>query len=155
VLAEFSETQRSQALDRFGLLRPFLEDGVPLAGVARQHKLPLRTLERWLHRYRQRGLAGLVRKPRIGRGQYQLPEELQQCIEGLALRRPRLSAAAIHREVIEVAKAHGWLAPSYSTVFSIVRELAPDLVIVEPGRRTILNAMARDGRHWQPAKITA
>jgi hypothetical protein len=55
------EAQRSQALDRFGLLRPFLEDGVPLAEIARQHKLPLRTLERWLHRYRQRGPAGLAR----------------------------------------------------------------------------------------------
>jgi putative transposase len=130
VLTEFSEAQRSQALDRFGLLRPFLEDGVPLAEVARQHKLPLRTLERWLHRYRERGLAGLVRKPRISRGQHQLPAELQHCIEGLALRRPRLSAAAIHRKVAEVAKAHGWLVPSYSTVFSIVRGLAPDLVML-------------------------
>ena len=128
MLTEFNEAQRSQALDRFGLLRPFLEDRVPLAEIARQRKLPLRTLERWLQRYRQRGLAGLARKPRMNRGQHQLPAKLQHVIEGLALRRPRLSAAAIHREVAAVAMAHGWHEPSYSTVFSIVRGLAPDLV---------------------------
>src|SRR5216684_1480964 len=49
-----------------------------------------------LRGYRERGLAGLVRKPRNNRGQHQLPTELQHLIEGLALRRPRLSAAAVY-----------------------------------------------------------
>jgi len=128
VLTELTDAQRSQALGRFGLLRPFLEDGVALAEIARQRGLPLRTLERWLHGYRQRGLAGLARKPRTSRGQHQLATELQHLIEGLALRRPRLSAAAVCREVADVAKVNGWRAPSYATVFTIVRSLAPDLV---------------------------
>ena len=128
MLTNLSEAQRLQALDRFGLLRLCLEDGVPLAEIARQQGLPVRTLERWLHGYRQRGLAGLARKPRIRRGQHQLPTELMHLIEGLALRRPRLSAAAVCREVADVAKAHGWRVPSNATVFTIVRGLAPDLV---------------------------
>src|SRR5712692_4579336 len=44
VLTQFSERQRGQALDRFGVLRAHVEDKVPLAEIARQHKLPLRTL---------------------------------------------------------------------------------------------------------------
>jgi putative transposase len=96
-----------------------------LPEIARHHGLSVRTLERWLHAYRTRGLAGLVRKPRRTRSQRRLPTELQHLIEGLALRRPRLSAAASHREAAGVAKAHAWPIPSYSTVFAIVRSLAP------------------------------
>src|SRR5918911_2871864 len=128
MLTQIPETQRDRALDHFGVLRPCLEDGVPLADIARQHGLSVRTLERWLHAYRTRGLAGLARKPRRTRGQRRLPTELQHFIEGLALRRPRLSAAAVHRQAAGVAQAHGWPVPSYSTVFSIVRSLAPDLI---------------------------
>ncbi len=128
VLTQFSERQRGQALDRFGVLRAHVEDKVPLAEIARQHKLPLRTLERWMRGYREHGLAGLVRKPRSNRGQHQLPQELQHLIEGLALRRPRLSAAAVCRQAVEVANVQNWPAPSYSTVLTIVRGLAPDLV---------------------------
>ena len=128
VLTQFSERQRRQALDRFGVLRAQVEDNVPLAEIARQRKLPLRTLERWLRGYREHGLAGLVRKPRSNRGQHRLPPELQHLIEGLALRRPRLSAAAVCRQAVEVAKVRDWPAPSYSTVFTIVRGLTPDLV---------------------------
>ena len=116
------------ALERFGLLRPTLEDGVPLAHVARAHQLQLRTLQRWLRAYRQRGLAGLARKPHRNRGQRRLPSELEQLIEGLALRRPRLSCAAVQREAAAVAQAQGWPAPSYATVYSIIRGLDPALV---------------------------
>ncbi|MGH3338889.1 MAG: helix-turn-helix domain-containing protein, partial [Propionibacteriaceae bacterium] len=35
---------------------------MPLARVAREQGIPLRTAERWLHQYRQHGLPGLVRK---------------------------------------------------------------------------------------------
>src|SRR5438876_6226903 len=67
-LAALSESARQFALDRFGLLRPCLEDGVPLAHVARQHGLHLRSLQRWLRAYRRHGLAGLARKPYPERG---------------------------------------------------------------------------------------
>ncbi len=49
-------------------------------------------------------------------------------IEGLALRTPALSAAAIHRQVAAVAQARAWPTPSYGTVYAIVRGLDPGLV---------------------------
>ncbi len=127
-LTVLTEPARQLALERFGLLRPCLEDGVPLAHVARQRGLQLRTLQRWLRAYRQHGLAGLVRKPYRNRGRRHLSTELEQFIEGLALRRPRLSCAAVHREVLAIAHARGWAAPSYATVYSVMRGLAPDLM---------------------------
>jgi putative transposase len=122
------ESARQLALDRFGVLRPCLEDGVPLAQVARQHGLQLRRLQRWLRAYRRRGLAGLARKPYPDRGRRLLSADLEQLIEGLALRRPRLSCAAVHREVAALAKVCGWPQPSYDTVYSVVRRLDPALV---------------------------
>ncbi len=127
-LAALSESARQFALDRFGLLRPCLEDGVPLAHVARQHGLHLRSLQRWLRAYRRHGLAGLARKPYPERGHRLLSADLEHLIEGLALRRPRLSCAAVHREVVTVAKVRGWPEPSYDTVYRVVRRLDPGLV---------------------------
>jgi putative transposase len=126
--AHLSDEAGRLALERFGLLRPHLEDGISLAKVADQHHLSLRTLERWVRRYRQRGLAGLVRAPYANRGRRRLPDEFQHLIEGLALRRPPMSTAAVHREVRAVAQARGWAAPSYATVYDVVRHLPGALV---------------------------
>jgi putative transposase len=116
------------ALARFRLLRPHLEEHVPLARLARDQGIPLRTARRWVQRYRAHGLVGLARRPRADRGKRAFPAELVQLIEGLALRTPALSAAAIHRQVAAVAPAQEWPTPSYSAVYAIVRSLHPGLV---------------------------
>jgi putative transposase len=83
-----TDAQREQALRRYTLLRPHLEEGVPLTTLAREHGVSVRTLQRWLSHYRRDGLAGLVRQQRADRGARRFPEALVQIIEGLALRRP-------------------------------------------------------------------
>jgi len=123
-----TDQQRQEALDRFHLLQPCLEEGVPLAEVARAREIPYRTAKRWLRQYRQQGLAGLVRQPRKYRGQPRLPAPLVRLIEGLALRRPPPSVASIQRQVAGVAPAQGWPTPSYDCVYDIVRGLDPGLV---------------------------
>ena len=120
--------QRAEALARFTLLQPYLEEGVPLTRVAQDRGVPLRTVQRWLHGYRQRGLAGLARTPRADRGHRHLPSDLSGLIEGLALRKPPPTVAAVHRQVVTVAAREGWPPPSYSTVHAIVRSLNPALV---------------------------
>jgi putative transposase len=132
-LAGLSESARQLALDRFRVLRPCLEDCVSLAEVARQHGLQLRRLQRWMRAYRRDGLAGLARKPYSDRGHPTLSGPLRQVIEGLALRRPRLSCAAVHREVVALAIDRGWRAPSYDTVYSVIRRLDPALVTLAHG----------------------
>jgi transposase InsO family protein len=134
-LTYLAETERNRAFARFQLLRPFLEDGVPLARLSRQHQLPLRTMRRWAARYQQQGLVGLARKSRVDRGQHRrCVPELVRLIEGLALQAPPPTTAFVHRQVCSVATQHGWPVPSYDTVYEIIRRL-------DPGLRTL----AQDG----------
>jgi putative transposase len=128
-LTGLSEKERKQALDRFQLLRPSIEEGVPLSTTAKEHGLTLRTMQRWLTRYRNEGLAGLARKCRIDKDQgRRASDNLRQLIEGLALQRPQLSAASIHRRVIDASRQLGERCPSYSMVYSLIRRIEPALL---------------------------
>jgi hypothetical protein len=85
-------------------------------------------VQRWLARYRATGLVGLARAQRSDTGQRKLPAELVQVIEGMALRKPRPSIAAMHRRVTALATQHHWTPPSYGSVYGIVRQLSPAMV---------------------------
>src|SRR5271166_4068402 len=67
-LSELPEQQRQRAFDRYQALRPHLEQDVPLARVAREASLPLRTAQDWVSRYRRFGLVGLTRAGRADQG---------------------------------------------------------------------------------------
>src|SRR5258706_14529132 len=95
-LTQLAEADRTAALARFRLLRPHLEDQVPLARVAREQGRELRTLQRWLRAYQQQGLAGLTRRARRDRGRRALPAALVELTQRLALRSPRPPAAPAH-----------------------------------------------------------
>ncbi len=128
-LTACTETQRTEALKRFRLIRPFLEDGVPLIRLTTHTHLPVRTLRRWVQRYRAHGLLGLVHSRRSDQGMRRsVSPHLQQVIEGLALQKPRRTIATIHREVARVCQEQGWKTPSYSTVERIVQHLDPALM---------------------------
>ena len=127
-LSELTEQERAQAMERFDVLRPFLEEHVELLHIAHQHQLSLRTLRRWRQRYHTEGLAGLIRKRRTDRGgRRRLPSTLQQFVEGLALQTPPLSVAVMYRKTCELAQQHEMRPPSYSLVYDIVRQLPPAL----------------------------
>ena len=90
----------NQALERFRIIRPFLEDGIPLAQLAEEHAIALRTLQRWVRRYRSNGMAGLARKRRSDKGvSRRLAMPLVELVEAPALETPHRSMAAIHRLV--------------------------------------------------------
>jgi putative transposase len=68
MLTELTEPQRQGALERFRQLRAHLEQDVPLAQIADAAAVSLRTAQRWVRRYRECGLAGLVRAGRPASG---------------------------------------------------------------------------------------
>ena len=108
---------------------------MPLARIARdQEEVALRTIQRWLRRYREQGVAGLARQPRADRGTRTFPPDQVRLIEGLALRVPPQSIAATHRRAIAIATEQGWPSPRYGTVYPVARRLHPGLV-----------TLARDG----------
>ena len=147
-LSGLPDEARSRALARFQVIRPFLEDGVPLTQIAREQGLILRTARRWVDRYRREGLAGLARKERGDKGQRKLTPTLQQLIEGLALRKPRMPTATIHREVADAARKLGQEPPSYKVVHAVVRELDPALVtLAHEGTKAYTDAFDLVHRH--------
>ena len=103
-LTDLSEAQRTQALERLEIIRPALEKHVSQAQVARTHHLPPSTVQLWIKRFREKGLAGLATAARSDKGKSRsLPEQAITLVEGLALQTPPRSAAAIHRQVVEIA----------------------------------------------------
>jgi transposase InsO family protein len=46
----------------------------------------------------------------------------------MGLKKPRSSAAAIHRRISKIAQAQSWRVPSYSTVYAILANLDPTIV---------------------------
>lgn len=130
-LRVLTEHERKLAQERFTLIRPFLEERIPLVQLAHYYQVSERTLRRWVRAYEQQGLRGLVRKPRSDQGvAHCIRPELQQFIEGLALQKPPPTAAAIHRQVCAVAERHGWYVPSYRSVALLVQQLNPALVML-------------------------
>ncbi|MEV4130095.1 leucine zipper domain-containing protein [Nocardia sp. NPDC049707] len=112
---------------RLEVLRPHLDDGVPLTRAAQAAGIPLRTAQRWLHRYRACGLTGLARTRRHSTGRRTDPD-LVKLIEGLALSRPQPSLASVTRRAARITAEQGWVPVSYNTVRSIVTAL--DLAMV-------------------------
>ena len=113
---------------RFRALRSHVQDGVPLTEAAHVAGVPLRTMQRWVARYLDNGLAGLARRRRADAGQRRLPAAIVEAIKTLALGKPRLSAAAIRRRLGPLVEAQDWPVPSYAAVHAIVRDLDPGLV---------------------------
>jgi putative transposase len=129
-LTTFSEQQRAQALERFAIIRPAVEKEISQAQVARTHHLAPSTVQLWVKQYREKGLAGLAKPAkRSDKGKSRrLPEQAITLVEGLALQTPPRSAAAIHRQVAQIAKEQGWNPPSYERVRQIIKNLDPALV---------------------------
>ena len=129
-LTALSEEQRAQAQSRFSIIRPALEDGVTQAQVARTNNIPPSTVQRWVKRYREKGLTGLAdANVRSDKGKSRrLPASAITLIEGLALQTPPRSMAAIHRQVTTIAGEQGWNPPSYARVRQIIKNLDPALM---------------------------
>jgi putative transposase len=141
-LTELPEQERQRALDRYQTLRPHLEQDVPLARVAVEASIPLRTAQRWLSRYHRFGLIGLTRAGRADLGKRRgLSSELCRFAEGLALQRPPFGPGAIFREVCRVAREKGEVPPGYHTVYSIIRAIPEDMrTLAVDGEKAYRNA---------------
>ena len=116
--------------------------------VARGRGLPLRTIQRWASQYRREGLAGLARKGRSDRGKRHLSDTLRQAIEGRALEKPPLPAAAIHRKAVSVAEPLGEAPPTYRIVCAVINDLDHALVtLAHEGTKAYTEAFDLIHRH--------
>jgi transposase InsO family protein len=130
-LSAIPEASREIALERFELLRPYLEGARPLRTVALEASIPYRTAVRWASGYRKDGLAALARKSRTDQGGRRLASAtLIKAIEGLALERPPLPMSSIHRQVSAMAETLNESKPSYAVVRRIVHSLPAGLMML-------------------------
>jgi putative transposase len=127
----------AQVLQRYEIIRPHLEDGVPLTQLADLHGCSERTLRRWVAQFHKDGLAGLERKVRSDRGQRRkIAAELVDMIRACILQKPPLPIAVIHRRMVAYAQAQQLQVPSYAVVHDIVRAIDPALVtLAQKGSR--------------------
>ncbi|MBT9605046.1 Mu transposase C-terminal domain-containing protein [Microbacterium sp.] len=114
--------------ERWRILRLHVEDQIPLAALARETGIGLRTLQRWKQLYRDHGITALNPHPRADAGTRRTAGELVAFIERLALTRPRPALTTLHRLVGTEAERRGLAVPSYATVRDIVQSLDPALV---------------------------
>ena len=135
-LTDMSEEERENALARYAIIGTYLEGDCSQVALAKRSGVPVKTLQRWVRRYRAHGLRGLARLPRSDRGvRRDMPEEQRLFIEGLALQPPQRSKATIHRLVCEASSKQEWPRPSYRLVCQIVEGIAPALVtLAQEGR---------------------
>jgi len=69
---------------KWRVLRLHVEDQIPLAALARDTGIGLRTLERWHHRYRNGGISALEQQPRTDSGHKRTKGALVAFVEHLA-----------------------------------------------------------------------
>ncbi|MCT1998864.1 helix-turn-helix domain-containing protein [Brachybacterium muris] len=113
---------------KWKILRLHVEDGIPLASLARETGMGERTLSRWDSLYRTGDISGLERAQRADAGVRRTTPELVAFVEHPALTRPRPSIATLHRLVAAEATRRDMNTPSYATVWSIVQALDPGMV---------------------------
>ena len=143
-LTDLSEAQRTQAYTRFTIICPVLEDGVSQAHVARIHNVPASTVQRWVRRYREKGIAGLADAERSDKGtSRRLPPDAITLVEGLALQAPPRSVATVHRQVTAIAREQGWTPPSYARVRQIIQNVIPSMATAgsASGRRQLIGML--------------
>jgi putative transposase len=126
-LFEESEKDRAAALQRFKIIEPYVNGRSSLSNLAEQHSISKSTLTRWVAKYNNDGLLGLVRKNRLDLGEKKIPSTLLHGIEALVLHQPHLSIAHIHRLICEFADSRGEKNISYSAVREHVAAIPDDL----------------------------
>lgn len=131
-LAGLSEDEREEALARYQVIAPLIQIAKPTSNewqdAAQWGGCSVRTLKRWVKRFRRHGLSGLARKRRRDRGQRHTPAEIQRLIEALYLEHGHRSYQTVHHLVCTYAEEHNLPTPSYTVVRGICHALPADVV---------------------------
>ena len=136
-VGQLSGEERALAMQRFQLLEPHLGGQKDLRSISEGAEVSIRTLQRWIVGYRRAGLAGLVKKEQRDKGERRaISPRLRDAIEGLALEKPALPLASVHRQLKQFAQMIGEAAPSYWVVRDIALSIPNDLrTLAQQGAR--------------------
>ncbi len=118
-----------EALQKFKIIQPYLEWNISLSEISKQKNIPLRTMQRWVKRYTEQGLAGLEHKSRSDKNIYRaVTKEQVRIIQALALEKPRLSITTIYRKITDLAKQQNQTFPKYDVIYRILNKMDAGLI---------------------------
>ena len=130
-LAQLNDDDRDKAYQKYKIIEPYVNNEQTLKLVSKHESISVRTLGMWIKKYREQGLVGLARQSRCDKG---LPRQyeslLQKTIEGIYLKKPMLSAASIHKLVVEHCHKTNVKAPSYRSICRIIFNIPDDLALL-------------------------
>ena len=130
-LAQLNDDERDKAYQKYKIIEPYINNEQTLALVSKHESISVRTLGLWIKKYREQGLVGLARQSRCDKGLPRQYESLiQKTIEGIYLKKPMLSAASIHKLVVEHCHKNNLKAPSYRSGCRIIYNVPDDLAIL-------------------------
>ena len=116
-------------MDRFQIIRPYLEDEITLSRLSKTTRFSLSTLKRWVTLYKNDGLSGLTRKARSDKDtRRHITPEMEQLVEAIVLKKPSLTLAAVHRKISDIARRMGIREPTYRVVWLIAQRIDPGLI---------------------------
>jgi putative transposase len=117
--------ENNKVLYQYNTITPYLTKECSLSEISRQNKINIRTLQRWVKRYRIQGFKGLNRQKRKDHGT--ITSTVKKAIEGLALNKESMSVATITRIVNEFCVEKKRNPISYYTVRKIVQDIPKDM----------------------------
>lgn len=134
-----SQSQWAIAQKRLDIIQKHLDDRVSIKALAASENIADRTIRRWIKRYEEMGITGLVSTAGRPAGSV-ASKTLQEMVEALALRTPPLSAASIYRYLKEHESTLKESIPSYRTVKRVIDSIDPSLITyAHQGRQAYKN----------------
>lgn len=116
------------ALEKYRVILPILDSESSAVEIGKEYGIPVRTIHSWLKQFSLFGLNGLERKTRSDKGLHRsISKEMLELVQGLALQKPPLLIKSIYRKIKILAKRKCIEAPSYDTIYKIVKGIDPGL----------------------------
>ncbi len=127
-LTSFSDKQRADAMKKYKIIEPYLNNQRGRKDISYETKVSVRTLYRWVEKYEADGLIGLIRKTRTDFEQIKVSNEVRQMTEELVLKYKRISTKTLYRKITSYCKENKFRTPSYSQVYKLRKRIPSSLI---------------------------
>jgi len=127
-LNDSSPDSDDQALLKYALIAPCIEDGISQRDRAQELGLSERTLRRLICKFKSIGLNGLKRKKRSDKGAPRVSVNSTQFIKGRILEFPELSCTVIQRQLSRLNNHSADYKASYHQIRFIKMNLSDDII---------------------------
>jgi putative transposase len=116
-----------EALEKYSLIAPCIEEGVSQRDRAKEKQVSERTIRRLINKFKAHGLDGLKRKKRSDKGAPKVSENSTKFIKGRILEFPELSCTVIQRQLNRLASHSTEYKATYNQIRYIKNSISEDM----------------------------